>query len=60
MMSNGLGFSAVRGTGTNGFSHKSLSFARNHKDSKVITNFSSIFYRLFVDNNQAQILKVYG
>jgi hypothetical protein len=60
-MSNGLGFSAVRGTGTNGFSHKSLSFARNHKDSKVdVTEFSSIFHRLFVDNNQAQILKVYG
>ena len=34
-MYNGIGLTTVRGSGTNGFVQRNLSFVRNHKDNKV-------------------------
>lgn len=34
-MYNGIGLTTVRGSGTNGYVQKNLSFVRNHKDNKV-------------------------
>lgn len=34
-MYNGIGLTTVRGSGTNGYVQRNMSFVRNHKDNKV-------------------------